>query len=111
MTQPTALVLDLERVPIGRCSLFLKFILPIARAYGDNNDFQVIQLLRKFCPHLQPEFLRNIQCTPRELLTRLNVHVVKVAELLSSPKTTVKEILTYVNDTHLLELDQRLKII
>ncbi|MDV3720125.1 hypothetical protein CMU38_12895 [Elizabethkingia anophelis] len=87
---------------------FIKFIIPIVIAHNDNKNFDVIELLRKFCPLLQKGYLQTLKIKPNKLFTTLKKNISDLVELMSSDTTTVKEVLQYLLDNSLIELDERI---
>jgi DNA helicase-2/ATP-dependent DNA helicase PcrA len=87
---------------------FIKFVVPLVLAVQDNRQFEVIELLRRFCLLLQSDYLQMPDLNPKTLLNSLKEHVKVIAELMNSETATVKEVLNYLREQNLLGLDERL---
>lgn len=87
---------------------FINFIIPVALAHGNNKHFEVIELLRRFCPQLEKDNLKHLTIEPSELLSRLKNHVESLVGLMSSGTATVKQVFQYLTDHKLMELDERI---
>lgn len=87
---------------------FIKFIVPLYHAQKKGKHFEVMQLLRNYCPLLQRSHLENLAITARELLSDLKDSVIHLCQLLDSNTSTVKDTLEYINEKGLFEMDERI---
>lgn len=85
---------------------FLRYILPLIHAHRKNDEFQVIKLLRQYCPRLNPERLVT-QDIPTELAL-LKTYVTRIDEMLRvEGDANIGVIITFLAENELAELDER----
>jgi DNA helicase-2/ATP-dependent DNA helicase PcrA len=86
---------------------FLDVLLPLASSFTQGNNFDVMNILRKFSPRLEHPSLRdnrNIGVT----LSGLKSDIINLAKLLSSEsKATVLDVLSFAYTTKLIMVDER----
>lgn len=87
---------------------FLKFTIQLNQDFQNGNHFEVIELLRKFCPRLQKQSLRESKKDPNDLLKEIKQHVVELVSMLNG-EHTIGEILYYIEANQLFHLDDRFK--
>lgn len=81
---------------------FLRFLLPVVAAYSDNRQFDVMNLLRSYCPRLSPWKVSE------DSLRALKGDISRLAELLSTEtEATVGEVLLFARDSNLIDFDER----
>ncbi|MFC6095470.1 UvrD-helicase domain-containing protein [Flavobacterium qiangtangense] len=89
---------------------FLKYILPLIKAYRNADNFKVVDLLRQYCPLLQKNYLTATGIEPSKVLSELKVHVQAIENFLKAGSTAkVLDLLTYLTSKNLIFLDERLK--
>lgn len=85
---------------------FLPYILPLVLAYRQDMDFEVMRLLRKYCPRLQPENLAGQETATS--LSSLKEDLEKLSELISEEtKHTIGDVIAFINEKQLAILDER----
>ena len=85
---------------------FLNVLLPLVEAFKNDNQFETIGLLRTHSPRLRSQNWKDVK--PVELLSALNEDVSKLTSILSpDSSSTILEVLQFVNDSGLIELDGR----
>lgn len=89
---------------------FQRFLLPLVEAYKNNNQFEILRLLREHCPLLQKEKLRNIGIEPFELLSLLKQHICELSKLLTDENASISDVLKFTEKSQLMELDERISI-
>lgn len=88
---------------------FQRYLLPLAKAVKEKNHFEVIELLRQYCPQLQKSFLKISDLEPKEILLSLQKHTVEISKLVDSESTaTIKEVLLYANANNMIQFDERI---
>ncbi len=88
---------------------FLDVLLPLALAWKQNRQFQVMSLLRKHCLQLDEKTVKDSD-NFIELLGSLKKNVIKLAELLSAEgNSTSLEVLRFADRAQLMAIDERLK--
>ncbi|SEB79253.1 DNA helicase-2 / ATP-dependent DNA helicase PcrA [Maribacter dokdonensis] len=89
---------------------FLRYILPLIHAHRRGDEFQVIKLLRQYCPRLDPERL-IAQDIPTELAL-IKTHVASMDELLTAEgDANIGDVITFLADNELAELDERFEAV
>jgi len=87
---------------------FVSFVLPLVEAYNQGNNFQTIELLRKFCPKLTTTFFADNVNKPSLVFKKLKVEVAELATLLSDGSSeTIGAVVTYLKSTGLYTFDER----
>ena len=85
---------------------FLLYILPLAHARTEGREFEIMRLLRKYCPKLQSDTL-----TPNNTVETLNQLQSDVAALVAmlEPSNSVRigDIATFIRDKQLFAFEQR----
>ena len=85
---------------------FIPYILPLMLAYRQGMDFEVMRLLRKYCPGLQPENLAGKE-TAASLAT-LKQDLQSLNELLSEGAShSVGDVIAFIKEKRLAILDER----
>lgn len=85
---------------------FLRYILPLIQAYRNNNEFQVIKLLRQYCPRLNPE--RLISQDIASELGLLQTFVAQIDELLTDESdSNIGDIINFLLVNDFAEFDER----
>lgn len=86
---------------------FLKFLLPLIQAHETDDQFEIMNLLRRFAPSLRREYARaNVLPT---ILKDLDQRVKVLAETCGATSTTVAfEALRHLRDGKMFTLDDRL---
>lgn len=86
---------------------FLKFLMPLVLAIGADDQFEAMNLLRRFAPSLQREYARA-NALP-EILKALDESVKTLAELCGATSTVAAfEALRHLRDGRMFALDDRL---
>lgn len=86
---------------------FVSFLLPLVRAVETENHFEVMRLLREFCPLLSREVLSSH--SPSAVLNSLKEIVKKLSEILAhDSQAKVGDVLKFVADSKLGSFDERL---
>lgn len=89
---------------------FLRYILPLIDAHRRNDEFQVIKLLRQYCPRLNPERL-IAQDIPTELAL-IRTQVASMDKLLNAEgDANIGDVITFLADNELAELDERFETV
>ena len=85
---------------------FMRFVLPLVVAAQDEVDFEVISLLRAFCPLLSKD--RIVDQDVPDLIGRLREAVPHLVEMLQQESgTTIRNVLAFLNEQHFVSLDDR----
>jgi DNA helicase-2/ATP-dependent DNA helicase PcrA len=85
---------------------FMTFMLPLVSAAEEKTDFEVISLLRKYCPLLGKDRIAD-QDIP-ELVNRLRQDVPRLVEMLQpGGDVTIRQVLAFLSEHSLLNLDDR----
>ena len=88
---------------------FLAILLPLVRAIETGNTFEVMNLLRKHCPLLQKEHVRNANTAAT--LRKIKTDIVTLANMMTPGSgSTVADVLSFVRGMGLLTLDERFDI-
>jgi DNA helicase-2/ATP-dependent DNA helicase PcrA len=87
---------------------FIKYIVPLMLAVKKDQQFQIIELLRQFCPTLQKTSLRSNEKPPHEFLQELKDSVMELYEGFENDKFSVKELFMFMRDRQLIILDDRI---
>lgn len=81
---------------------FLRTLLPLAAAFRENRQFDVMDVLRRECPRLNGTSLSG------ETLASLKEDIAKLADLLASNgSASVLDVLTFAAKANLLTIDER----
>jgi len=88
---------------------FLKFLMPLVLVYGADDQFEVMNLLRRFAPSLQREHVRaNAKALPA-ILKELDERAKALAESCGVTSTVAAyEALRHLRDGRMFRLDDRL---
>ncbi len=85
---------------------FVTFLLPLAAAVREGREFDVMQLLRRYCPLLAREALAGVNLPDR--LTALRQVSEQISQMMGSDSNaTMRDVLAVVRDAQLVELDPR----
>ncbi len=85
---------------------FLTYLMPLVVAAKEQNDFEVIETLRKNCPLLSAERLPGQNVA--ELLARLKRDIEKLEEILKDDSTkAIFDVLKFVQEQELAAFDER----
>ncbi|WP_171232292.1 UvrD-helicase domain-containing protein [Ruegeria sp. HKCCA4812] len=85
---------------------FLSYILPVALARHEGREFEIMRLLRKHCPRLQPDALAGVDTAG--LLNGLQGQIGElVAMLEAGGDARVGDVLRFMGDNNLLAFDDR----
>jgi DNA helicase-2/ATP-dependent DNA helicase PcrA len=87
---------------------FLSSLLPLASAFEKGEDFEVMNLLRKYCPLLEEGTLQDGRLAER--LVILKNAVTRLHALLRSTDSSIRDVLQHVLASKLVSLDERLDI-
>ncbi|PKV50847.1 DNA helicase-2/ATP-dependent DNA helicase PcrA [Aquimarina sp. MAR_2010_214] len=86
---------------------FLRYILPLIHASRRKDEFQVIKLLRQYCPRLDPERLIAQQDIATELAL-LETYITEMDEMLADGNNVnIGDMVTFLAANELAELDER----
>lgn len=86
---------------------FMSFVLPLVMEAQAKNEFGAMEVLRTQTKQLQPEVVAKKKVA--DALAELRKHTSRLAELMAAnSKATILDILTYLNNADLIEIDQRL---
>jgi DNA helicase-2/ATP-dependent DNA helicase PcrA len=86
---------------------FTSFLLPLVIEACAANEFGVMEILRKQCKQLRPEVIQKKNVA--EVLASLRKHTQHFQKMLAEDsKATVSEVLNYLTEADLIELDPRL---
>ncbi len=84
----------------------LRYLLPLLNAYRLGDDFKVMALLRQYCPRF--EFERLVDHDTATLLESLKADISYLNDqLLDNDTVKIGDIIKFVNDCELAELDER----
>lgn len=84
---------------------FLRVLLPLVAATNENRQFDVMNLLRAYCPRLAP----CASSLSGETLSSLKEDLRKLSELLANSGTaSVEEVLRFAADARIIDLDERI---
>lgn len=85
---------------------FLPYILPLILARGERREFEIVRLLRKYCPRLQPEALVG-----RDTAAALNDMQADVTTLVNmlepGDDTCIGDVAAFLRDRNLFVFDQQ----
>lgn len=85
---------------------FLRYILPLVKAYRENDEFLVINLLRKYCPRLYSENI--ISQDIKSELEQIKDCVSHISDMLiKSNNFKIGDIINFIADNNFAELDER----
>jgi len=85
---------------------FIRYLLPLLQAHRENDDFKVMTLLRQYCPRLQAERLAGSNVAAE--LASLKTDLASLDEQLAISSTVnIGNIINFVHDRALVELDER----
>lgn len=85
---------------------FLSFILPAVLARQEGREFDIMRLLRKYCPRLQPDALAGVDT--EALLNGLRGQIGElVAMLEAGDGESVGDIVRFIRDNNLMPFDDR----
>ncbi|EHL80058.1 MULTISPECIES: UvrD-helicase domain-containing protein [Citrobacter] len=88
---------------------FVQNILPLVKAASEGDEFSVMSILRNECPKLESLRIQGQPMGP--VLTVLKQALDELVSLLSSDShASIRDILSHINDTELLRLDERFGI-
>lgn len=83
---------------------FINYLLPLVSAVQASDEFEIVTILRDKGPLSNPDTHGDIA----ETLKRLHEATVGLNRLLSNPKTTVRQVLTFAIESTLLVVDERM---
>ena len=85
---------------------FLSYILPVALARHEGREFEIMRLLRKNCPRLQPDALASVD--PAGLLDGLQGQIGELVAMLEvGSGARVGDVVRFLRDNNLLAIDDR----
>lgn len=85
---------------------FLSCILPLVLARHEGREFEVMRLLRKHCPRLQPDALTTVDAAG--LLNSLQGHIGEVVAMLETGSgARVGDMVRFIRDNNLMAFDER----
>lgn len=85
---------------------FLNYVLPLLSARAANREFEIMQLLRKYCPQFQPEVLSSRNTA--DTLCTLQKDIALLVDLLEqNANVCIGEIATLLKDKNLISFDDR----
>lgn len=85
---------------------FLSYILPMVLAWHQGRDFDIMRLLRKNCPRLQPDSLVAIDTA--ELLNELREQIGELVALLDTESgARIGDVIRFIRDSSLAAFDER----
>ena len=85
---------------------FLNYVLPLALANRANKPFEVLSALRKHCPLLDPNFVKQEKVS--HILKKLQKEVLVLDNMLGEDQQkTIHDVLVYLIDNNLISLDDR----
>lgn len=85
---------------------FLSYILPVALARYEGREFEIMRLLRKNCPRLQPDALAGVDTAG--LLNGLQGQISELVAMLDAGSgARVGDVVRFMRDNNLLEFDDR----
>jgi len=88
---------------------FQRYLIPLLKAFCNNENFKVVSLLRDFCPLLQKSYLQTATQSPEEILAQLKVHIETLNSYLDvNNNTKVRQVLEFMTSNSLIKLDERL---
>lgn len=88
---------------------FQKYILPLIVAFEGKKDFEVMQLLRRHSPLFAREYLKSNPDKISEIFQSTKADISALATLMTSGSgSTVADVLNFVQDKQLLDLDPRI---
>lgn len=83
---------------------FINYLLPLVSAVRASDEFEIVTILRDKGPLSNPDTHGDIA----ETLKRLHEATAELNQLLSNPKTTVRQVLTFAIESTLLVVDERM---
>lgn len=85
---------------------FLSYILPVALARYEGREFEIMRLLRKHCPRLQPDALAGVDTAG--LLNGLQGQISELVAMLDAGSgARVGDVVRFMRDNNLMEFDDR----
>ncbi|MEO3428824.1 UvrD-helicase domain-containing protein [Pelagibius sp. CAU 1746] len=85
---------------------FLSYILPLIAAQHSNSEFEVMRMLRRYCPCLQPEHLAGLDAA--EILADLKDNIAELTQRFEPDGGhTIGDIFLFLKNNRLLALDER----
>tara|TARA_R110002049_G_scaffold45948_1_gene133657 strand:- start:33933 stop:35813 length:1881 start_codon:yes stop_codon:yes gene_type:complete len=85
---------------------FLKFILPLLLAHRENRHFEIMRLLRKYCPKLQTDALTGLNTS--DVLNELQEDISALDEMLGvAARSHIGDVMKLLRDRQIYTLDER----
>lgn len=86
---------------------FLTFLLPLLLAHRENRHFEVMRLLRKYCPKLQADALASADTA--DVLDGLRENIDTLEDMLGDEgnDNRIGDLMTFLHDRDLFALDER----
>lgn len=85
---------------------FLSLVLPLVLARHEGRDFEVMQLLRKHCPRLQPDALASVDVAG--LLNNLRGQIGELIAMLEpGSRARIGDVVRFARDNNLIAFDER----
>lgn len=85
---------------------FLPYIVPLVLARRERREFEIVRLLRKYCPRLQPDAL--VGGNTAEALNELQADVATLIDMLESGEgTRIGDVVAFLRDRNLFVFDER----
>lgn len=85
---------------------FLSYILPLVLARHEGREFELMRLLRKHCPRLQPDALAAVDVAG--LLNNLQGRIGELAAMLEpGSEARIGEVVRFVRENNLMAFDER----
>lgn len=87
---------------------FQDYLIPLVEALRTNHSFEMLNLLRQYCPLMKKEYLKTSTC-PTTLFQSLKNNIQSLSDLMNDTSTvTVFDILQFVTENDLIKLDDRI---
>lgn len=85
---------------------FLSYVLPVALARHEGREFEIMRLLRKHCPRLQPDALAAVDTAG--LLNGLREQIGELVAMLEADSgERIGDVMRFIMDNSLMALDER----
>lgn len=85
---------------------FLPYILPLVLARRERREFEIVRLLRRYCPRLQPDAL--VEGNTAEALNELQADVATLIDMLEPGEgTCIGDVVAFLRDRNLFVFDER----
>lgn len=85
---------------------FLSYVLPVVLAQQEGRKFDIMRLLRRHCPRLQPSALADEDIT--ELLNQLQAATIElVAKLNNNNGACIGDVALFLHENHIVDFDEQ----